>query len=261
MPLILVALGLGEFDRLPKPILLQKSYPRVNHPRFKDSPLRLFRQARLQLRIALARFRLAQLPAATGLGHSAWLLHGLVRSLQPATCVEIGSATGWSTCHIALALRENVRGRLYAIDPHASTDWNDPGTVHTLPALRRNLQRCMVENYVEIIRAHSADAARDWNRTIDLLFIDGDHSYPGVKRDWELFSPFLAPFGVAVFHDSTWDLHEPTRPDMGVPRFLEELRCAGYPVITIDRDCGLSLVQARLGGQPLARDTTAPVSD
>jgi hypothetical protein len=38
---------------------------------------------------------------------------------------------------------------------------------------------------------------------------------------------------------------------MGVPRFVEELRRKGHPVITIDRDCGLSLVQNRVGGLPL----------
>jgi hypothetical protein len=36
-----------------------------------------------------------------------------------------------------------------------------------------------------------------------------------------------------------------------VPRFVDELRREGYPVITIDRDCGLSLVQSRRGGVPL----------
>ena len=223
----------------------------------RPSPAFSLRLALFQLRQTLIRFRLRRLSARSGLGQSVWLLHGLVRSLQPEVCIEIGSATGWSTCHIGLALRENVRGRLYAIDPHASTDWNDPGATDSLPELRQNLRRCMVEHYVEIVRAYSAEAACGWTRTIDFLFIDGDHSYAGVKRDWDLFSPFLAPFGVTVFHDATWGLHEPNRPDMGVPRFVEELRCAGYPVITIDRDCGLSLVQARVGGQPLVRRPAA----
>lgn len=214
------------------------------------------RQLRFQPRMAWARYHLATIDFASGLGASAWLLHGLVRSLKPDTCVEIGSATGWSTCHIGLGLRENVHGQLYAIDPHAATSWNDP-TIDSLGALRRNLRRCGLERYVEIVRATSEAAARGWRRPIDLLFIDGDHSYAGVKRDWELFSPHLRPFGVAVFHDATWDLHGPTRPDMGVPRFLEELRIAGYPLITIDRDHGLTLVQPRQGGQSLVLPSTA----
>lgn len=204
-------------------------------------------------RMGFVRYRLATADFTTGLGQSAWLLHGLARSLRPATCVEIGSAQGWSTCHLGLALRENVHGKLYAIDPHMPTAWNDTAAVESLPALQRNLRRCGVESYVEIVRATSQEAAKNWTRPIDLLFIDGDHSYDGVKRDWTLFSPHLTPFGVTVFHDATWELHGPNRPDMGVPRFLEELRAAGYPLITLDRDYGLTLVQARPGGQPLIR--------
>ncbi|MBX3749527.1 MAG: class I SAM-dependent methyltransferase [Opitutaceae bacterium] len=201
------------------------------------------------------RYRLSTGDFRTGLGPSAWLLHGLVRSLRPDVVVEIGSARGWSACHIGLALRENVHGRLYAIDPHGDTAWNDSGGADaSLPALRRHLRAMGLEGYVEIIRADSQAAARGWNRRIDLIFIDGDHSYAGVKADWDLFSPFLTATGVAVFHDTTWELHRDDpryRADMGVPRFVDDLRRQGFPVITLDRDCGLSLVQAPAGGRPL----------
>ena len=210
------------------------------------------RQLRHQIRMMAIRLGLVTRGMNTGMGESAWLLHGLVRSLKPETCVEIGSAHGWSTCHIGLALRENFKGRLYAVDPHLPTAWNDVGAVDSLPILVRNLRRFGLEKCVSIIRSTSAEAARDWSRTIDFLLIDGDHSYEGVKRDWAIFSPHLGPFGVAVFHDTTWDLHGANRPDMGVPRFVEELRRSGYPVITIDRDCGLSLVQNTPGGVPLS---------
>ncbi|MGA3006274.1 MAG: class I SAM-dependent methyltransferase [Opitutaceae bacterium] len=201
--------------------------------------------------MALVRYRLATIGFSSGLGQSAWLLYGLARSLQPEVCVEIGSAKGASTCHIGLALRENVRGQLYAVDPHLPTDWNDVDAVESLPVLKRNLRLCGLEAYVQIVRATSQEAARNWNQPIDLLFIDGDHTYDGAKNDWDLFSPFLRPFGVAVFHDATWELHGQRRPDMGVPRLLDELRRDGYPVVTLDRDYGLSLVQTRKGGQPL----------
>jgi predicted O-methyltransferase YrrM len=36
---------------------------------------------------------------------------------------------------------------------------------------------------------------------VDLLFIDGDHSYEGVKKDFEMFSPLVSPSGLIVFHD------------------------------------------------------------
>ena len=39
------------------------------------------------------------------------------------------------------------------------------------------------------------------DRPLDLLFIDGDHSYEGVKRDWEMYSPLVQCGGLVAFHD------------------------------------------------------------
>ena len=201
-----------------------------------------------------ARKRLRSIHFHSGLGDSAWALYGLVRSMKPRVCVEIGSARGRSACHIGLALRENGAGRLYAIDPHRETAWNDSDSKDTYRALLRNIRRLGLAHYVEVIRRDSAEAAREWTRPIDLLFIDGDHSHEGVRRDWEAFVRFVAPFGLVVFHDTLWDLRpDPkyARPDMGVPRFVEELRMSGYPVITLEQDFGVSLVQPVRHGAPL----------
>ena len=191
---------------------------------------------------------------ASGLGDSANLLYGLVRSMKPDVCVEIGAALGKSACYIGMALKENGSGVLYSIDPHEPTDWNDRGAVNSLEIFKNNITTLGVADRVNIIRSYSQDAARSWNRPIDFIFIDGDHSYEGVKRDWELFVPHVKPFGVVVFHDTIWDLpdyRDQRRATMGVPRFVDELRKQGYQVLTIDRDCGVSLVQPMSGGNSL----------
>jgi len=191
----------------------------------------------------------------SGLGDSAWLLYGLARSIKPKVCVEIGSARGKSACAVGLALRRNGGGRLYAIDPHSPTNWNDTGSVDSFGLITEHLRKAGVGEFVEIVRKTSNDAAKGWDRKIDLIFIDGDHSYEGVKADWELFLPHLNEFGVVVFHDTLWDIRPDgihNRADMGVPRFVDELRAAGYPVITIDQNFGVSLVQPRIGGVKLS---------
>jgi predicted O-methyltransferase YrrM len=191
---------------------------------------------------------------ASGLGDSANLLYGLVRSMKPEVCVEIGSALGKSACYIGMALKDNGRGMLYAIDPHEPTDWNDREAVNSIEIFRGNISALGLSQQVTVMRSYSQDAARGWNRPIDLIFIDGDHSYEGVKRDWDLFVPHVKPFGIVVFHDTIWDLpsyREKALTTMGVPRFVDELRQQGYQVLTIDRDCGISMVQPAVGGQPL----------
>lgn len=190
----------------------------------------------------------------SGLGDSAWLLYGLARSLKPTVCVEIGSARGKSACFVGLALKRNGHGKLYAIDPHTQTNWNDRESVDTLSIMAKNLRKAGVVDYVQIIRKTSGEAVAGWTTSIDMLFIDGDHSYEGVKADWKRFLPFVKPFGVVIFHDTLWDIRpDPKwkRDDMGVPRFVDELRKAGYPAITIDQDFGVTLVQPVPGGAKL----------
>jgi len=79
------------------------------------------------------------------------------------------------------------------------------------------------EAMVDRVRAALGD------RPLDVLFIDGDHSYEGVKRDWELYSPLVRPGGLIGLHDIQEDYATsrgtPTAAISGeVPRFWRELR-------------------------------------
>lgn len=55
-------------------------------------------------------------------------------------------------------------------------------------------------------------------REVDILSIDGDHSYDGVKGDFDAWIHFVRPGGAVLFHDVQ---HYPD--DCGVPRFFSEL--------------------------------------
>jgi hypothetical protein len=56
------------------------------------------------------------------------------------------------------------------------------------------------------IKATSYDAFYDFfirqDIKIDVLFIDGDHSYEGVKSDFELYSTILSEKGIIMLHDT-----------------------------------------------------------
>jgi predicted O-methyltransferase YrrM len=209
---------------------------------------RLFRQKHLDID------KLSQLDFSSGLGDSAWLLYGICRSLKPRVAVEIGSARGKTACYIGMALKENGSGRLYAIDPHIPTEWNDNESLDTYEVMSRHVGALALTDVVTIIRQRSDEPLIDVPSPIDLLFLDGDHSYKGVKADWETFLPRMSPFGLIVFHDTGWEFKRGDkwyRADMGVPRFVEELRKLRYPVVTIFCDCGISIVQPVQGGNSL----------
>jgi hypothetical protein len=62
--------------------------------------------------------------------------------------------------------------------------------------------------------SHS-DEAVSWienklfDRELDMLFIDGDHSYDGVRNDWEMYSPYVRKGGLVIFHDIANWMNQP----------------------------------------------------
>jgi len=58
------------------------------------------------------------------------------------------------------------------------------------------------------------------DRRLDLLFIDGDHTYDGVRKDFELYHPLVRPGGLVAFHD----VAEHTDRTCEVPRFWDEVK-------------------------------------
>ncbi len=69
-------------------------------------------------------------------------------------------------------------------------------------------------------------------RSIDFLFIDGDHSYDGVKRDFRMYSPLVRPGGLIALHDI---IDHPAEQDCEVARFWKEVRSGSHVVEFVDR--------------------------
>jgi predicted O-methyltransferase YrrM len=57
--------------------------------------------------------------------------------------------------------------------------------------------------------------------SVDFLFIDGDHRYDGVRRDFESYAPLVRPGGLIAIHDI---VPGPVEAVGDVPRFWREIR-------------------------------------
>jgi predicted O-methyltransferase YrrM len=149
-------------------------------------------------------------------------LYQAVLAHKPKVVVEIG------TCH---------GGTLYlwcqAADPSAtliSIDLPEGEFGGGYPACRADFYRGFAtgSQQVHLLRAdsHSPDTARRvqellGEQTIDFLFIDGDHTYAGVKQDFELYSPLVSKDGLIALHDIA---PRPDEPRIEVWRFWNELK-------------------------------------
>jgi predicted O-methyltransferase YrrM len=58
-------------------------------------------------------------------------------------------------------------------------------------------------------------------QNLDFLFIDGDHTYKGVKEDFEMYSPLVRKGGVIAFHDIT---KHPSKTECKVNEFWDEIK-------------------------------------
>jgi len=114
------------------------------------------------------------------------------------TIVEIGSYLGASACCFGAALKKQGFGCVYCVDTWAN-DAMDDGKWDTFAEFTANT--APFAQRIVPVRGMSADVASRIREPIDLLFIDGDHSYEGVKADWAAYAPLLAPGATVVFHD------------------------------------------------------------
>lgn len=142
-------------------------------------------------------------------------------ALRPRIVVEIGTASGGT---LFLLTRVAAPDALLV-----SLDLPGGRFGGGYQAWRKPLYRSFAAagQRIVLLRGNSHDAAMAARlrrllagRPIDLLFIDGDHSYAGVKADFDTYAPLVRPGGLVAFHDIVPD---PQQPDMQVERFWKEV--------------------------------------
>ena len=117
--------------------------------------------------------------------------------------VEIGAAYGSSATVFLLGKRPGVR--VVSIDAFVEdpvSHWR--ASAAECRAAVEQAAGDLVADWTLIPRP-SAEVAPTWGSPIGLLYVDGDHSYEGVRQDFECWSPWLLPGASVIFHDSRRD--------------------------------------------------------
>jgi cephalosporin hydroxylase len=136
-----------------------------------------------------------------------------VAARRPRTIVEIGTGRGGTLYMYCRYLTSAQRIITVDLPQSSRSQWNNARLWRTfsdhaeLIFLEGDSHGALIRSQVEkLVGPEGAD----------FIFIDGDHSYEGVKADFHGFRPMLAKGGILAMHDI--NLH-----DSGVPRFWSEI--------------------------------------
>ncbi len=156
-------------------------------------------------------------------------LYSLARSVDPqGTIVEIGTCAGKSLISMAMARRKINGSKVISVD------------IVKHPKVEEYINRAGITDWTELIIGESIKVAKSWSKTIDLLFIDGDHRYAFIHKDLKSWSKFVPVNGIMAFHDY--------RNGTGVPRAIrkEILNKPWIWQVISDREYGSIFVVKRL---------------
>ena len=166
------------------------------------------------------------------------MLFSLAVAVRAERVIEIGRFKGFSTLALASAMRfidwgwaeptealqrpevdyrklhEPKERKLYSIDPTPTREAEE------------RIKRNNLSAYVEFINAKSNDV--DIDIVADIIFIDGDHTYEGCRRDVETFVPrHLRRDGYFILHDYYGWFDEEGRNNSPIKRVCDEIIASG----------------------------------
>ncbi len=145
---------------------------------------------------------------------SDWLLHGMCRLLRPRVVVEIGRFYGFSMVLLAEACKDNGVGHVWSIDP--VDRWE--------PKRLKKIDREELTDWFTLVHGKSEDMGDFVPDSIDLLYIDGDHSYEACSLDIEMYGSRVRKDGVMLLDDVVGC--------EGVTRAVKELSRQDWEVIS-----------------------------
>ena len=134
----------------------------------------------------------------------AFVLYSLAHELSSrGPIVEVGCFAGRSTYVLARGAFSSPQPKVFAIDNFSKTRSRTfPEVVDPEAEFTEMLRSQNLETVVTLLKGNSSSRLLDFKeRTVPLIFIDGDHSKEQVAIDFDLALRVALPGGFVVFHD------------------------------------------------------------
>lgn len=178
---------------------------------------------------------------------STWVDHlpfayDLVTAIRPKLLVELGTHKGLSYFTFCQAIKESeIDALCYAVDTFEGDEHTDKYDESVFNMVNDH-NRQNYHGFSYLMRMFFQDALRHFSEdTIELLHIDGFHTYEAVSEDFASWYPKVKPGGIILFHDVQARVQ-----DFGAWKFWDEIR-GQYETFTFNHGFGLGVLR-KAGG-------------
>lgn len=155
---------------------------------------------------------------------STWVDHisfgfDIVEAIRPAKVVELGAYNGMSYFIFCQSMIENdIDGLCYAVDTWGGDDHTGDYDESIFESVRTHARE-QYRGISYLMRMLFNDAVGHFeDESVDLLHIDGLHTYDAVQEDFTNWYPKVRPGGIILFHDI-----DARQSDFGVWKYWAEL--------------------------------------
>lgn len=141
------------------------------------------------------------------------IVYSIIQYMRCKTCVCIGSGGGFIPRIMTQARYDLYKQKIFEGDP--DYNWGDIGATYVIDPCNGVGGDSNVDDdksffrstfYPRFIKETSENAFHNFfvleDIKIDLLFIDGNHTYEGVKKDFDLYNKILSQNGIIILHDT-----------------------------------------------------------